>query len=106
VKDVLKLHKGFQILQIVKQTDHINSIQSNNEVRAKVLVVEDEEAIRQLMLRIVEDEKYLVRGAAGGQEGLKALFSWQPDSEGAGGDDGKSGGMAKALGQGLGAWII
>jgi CheY-like chemotaxis protein len=33
-------------------------------------VAEDEEAIRQLMLRVLEEEKCLVRGAAEGQEGL------------------------------------
>jgi len=36
-------------------------------------------ALRQMMLRMLEGEKYQVRGAADGQEGLKAFFSWQPD---------------------------
>jgi DNA-binding response OmpR family regulator len=48
-------------------------------VKSKVLVVEDDDATQQLMLRVLEGEKYLVRGEADGQEGLKAVFSWRPD---------------------------
>jgi DNA-binding response OmpR family regulator len=48
-------------------------------VKGKVLVVEDDQGMRQLILRILEQEKYQVRGAADGQEGLEAFFSWQPD---------------------------
>ena len=41
-------------------------------------MVEDDEASRRLMIQVLEEEKYQVRGAADGQEGLAAFFSWNP----------------------------
>lgn len=70
--------QGFPTIKRLSRRTVI-TIRANNEALPKVLVVEDDEAIRQLMLRVLEGEKYLVGSAADGEEGLKEFFSWQPD---------------------------
>jgi DNA-binding response OmpR family regulator len=46
---------------------------------ARVLVVDDETAIRQLIQLALEDEGYRVRGAASGVEALAAVSRERPD---------------------------
>jgi CheY-like chemotaxis protein len=45
----------------------------------RVLVVDDEEGIRRLLLEILEDEGYEARGARDGLAALELLDSWTPD---------------------------
>ena len=47
--------------------------------KSKVLVVEDEASMRELVSRILGSAGYSVRSAADGHEGLRTLFAWQPD---------------------------
>ena len=46
---------------------------------SRVLVVDDEEAIRVALQAVFEDEGYDVRGAADGQRALDVLAAWRPD---------------------------
>ena len=46
--------------------------------KAKILVVDDQEPIRQLLRASLEPQGYSVRLAPDGQEGLKIFFAWQP----------------------------
>jgi DNA-binding response OmpR family regulator len=46
---------------------------------AQVLVVEDDEAIRNLLREVLVDDGYIVREAEDGERGLRLLESWQPD---------------------------
>jgi DNA-binding response OmpR family regulator len=45
----------------------------------RILVVEDDAAIRELISLVLADEGYEVRDAAGGCSGLAALAEWRPD---------------------------
>jgi two-component system OmpR family response regulator len=47
--------------------------------KAKVLVVEDEANVREMIRHMLEPEGYQVQVGADGLEGLRAFFSWQPD---------------------------
>ena len=47
-------------------------------VKAKILVIDDEEIIREVLSRLLESAGYTVRTAADGPEGLRGCFSWQP----------------------------
>ena len=49
------------------------------QMKAKVLVVDDDVDIRRLVSRMLEGAGYTVRSAADGQEALKTFFAWQPD---------------------------
>jgi DNA-binding response OmpR family regulator len=44
----------------------------------KILVVDDTEEIRTLVVTILEDEGYTIQTAADGQEGLRLFYAWQP----------------------------
>ena len=46
--------------------------------KAKILVVDDETNVRELMSDVLEDDGYRVVSACDGREGLKAFFSWRP----------------------------
>jgi CheY-like chemotaxis protein len=50
-----------------------------NVSRGRILVIENEDAIRTLLGLVLEAEDYVVRTAANGAEGLSVLTSWQPD---------------------------
>ena len=43
-----------------------------------ILVVEDDDAIRDLLIDVLADEGYLVRAAGDGEEALAILESWRP----------------------------
>jgi two-component system chemotaxis response regulator CheY len=45
---------------------------------ARVLVVEDEETIREVLVTALEDEGYAVRDVGDGQQALDLLDDWQP----------------------------
>ena len=45
----------------------------------KILVVDDERDLRELMSELLVERGYEAMSAADGREGLKAFFSWQPD---------------------------
>src|SRR5262245_63909173 len=45
----------------------------------KVLVVDDEQAIRRLLSRGLKEEGYEIREAASGKEGLSQAASWRPE---------------------------
>ncbi len=47
-------------------------------MNSKILVVDDEENICELMTYVLQEEGHTVATAKDGREGLKALFSWQP----------------------------
>lgn len=47
---------------------------------SRVLVVEDDEAIRALLTELLAEEGYAVRAAADGQEALALLAGWRPDA--------------------------
>ena len=44
-----------------------------------VLIVEDDEDIRETLVEILEDEGYLAFGAANGAEALAIVQQWRPD---------------------------
>ena len=48
-------------------------------MKSKILVVDDEEDLRDLMYDVLVAEDYEVVLAADGREGLKAFFGWRPD---------------------------
>jgi CheY-like chemotaxis protein len=52
---------------------------SNNKPMKKILVVEDDTSIRELLIEILEDEGYCVSSSTNGSEGLKALELSIPD---------------------------
>lgn len=45
----------------------------------RILVLEDEDAIRRLTIDLLTDEGYDVRAARDGREGLEILQDWSPD---------------------------
>ncbi len=47
-------------------------------MNSKILVVDDTEEIRTLVVTILKEEGYTVEAAADGQEGLRLFYSWQP----------------------------
>ena len=47
--------------------------------RSRVLVVDDEENLRELVRRLLGSAGYSVRTARDGGEGLRSFFSWKPD---------------------------
>ena len=48
-------------------------------VQGRVLVVEDDDAVRMMMLTVLEVAGYEVRGVGSGEEALKVLRQWHPD---------------------------
>ena len=46
---------------------------------SKVLVIDDEPAVRDLMIAVLEDEGYIVLSADGGRQALEVLMREQPD---------------------------
>ncbi|MBI2871917.1 MAG: response regulator transcription factor [Chloroflexi bacterium] len=48
------------------------------DAKAKILVVDDEGPIREMLRDILEQEGYAVQDVADGEEGLKTFFSWKP----------------------------
>ncbi len=46
---------------------------------AKILVIDDEEDVRELLRDVVSAAGYAVRTAADDQEGLRVFYAWQPD---------------------------
>jgi DNA-binding response OmpR family regulator len=46
---------------------------------AKVLIVEDDESVRQMMMYALEDEGHEVEHAPDGEAGLEMLDRWEPD---------------------------
>jgi CheY-like chemotaxis protein len=46
---------------------------------AKVLVVEDDQAIRSLLVDVLADDGWTVRAASDGEEALAILGDWRPD---------------------------
>ena len=46
----------------------------------RVLVVEDDEAVRRLVTELLAGEGYVVRAAANGRVGLELLRDWRPDA--------------------------
>ncbi|HEX6558760.1 MAG TPA: response regulator, partial [Longimicrobiales bacterium] len=46
---------------------------THETVKARILVVEDEEILRDLLVNILEEEKYVVDAVESGEQGLKAL---------------------------------
>src|SRR6266545_4224421 len=48
--------------------------------RPRVLVVDDDELIRRLLVEVLTDEGYEVRLAADGAAGLAVLRGWRPDA--------------------------
>lgn len=51
----------------------------NNNSMKKILIVEDDTSIRELLKEILEDEGYSVSSSANGSEGLKSLELSVPD---------------------------
>ena len=51
----------------------------NQQIGAKILVVEDQEDPRVLPRYMLESAGYVMRAEADGLEGLKTFFSWRPD---------------------------
>ena len=51
----------------------------NNPLMKKILVVEDDKSIRELLIEILQDEGYSVTFGENGEEGLKSLESVVPD---------------------------
>lgn len=45
---------------------------------ARILVVEDDEILRETLLEVMRDEGYEVRAAANGRAALDALEEWEP----------------------------
>jgi len=52
--------------------------QGQTAVQPRILVIDDEGDIRDVLQGILESEGYTVRVAADGQEGLRAFFEWHP----------------------------
>lgn len=48
-------------------------------VDARVLVVEDDEILRDTLVEVLGDEGYDVRSASNGRAALEALDQWEPD---------------------------
>jgi|ERR671935_1353317 DNA-binding response OmpR family regulator len=48
--------------------------------RRRVLVVDDEDLIRRLLVEVLTDEGYELRLAADGRAGLAVLRDWRPDA--------------------------
>ena len=47
--------------------------------KGKILVVDDEENVRELLRVLLEPAGYLVAAASSGREGFRTFFSWRPD---------------------------
>ena len=47
--------------------------------KAKILVVEDEENVRDLLCYLLDGAGYLTRRSPDGRQGLRTFFSWRPD---------------------------
>ena len=54
------------------------ALQGQTAVQPRILVIDDEGDIRDVLQGILESEGYAVRMAADGQEGLRAFFDWRP----------------------------
>src|ERR671931_2758030 len=48
--------------------------------RRRVLVVDDEDLVRRLLVEVLTDERYELRLAADGRAGLAVLRDWRPDA--------------------------
>ena len=47
--------------------------------KAKILVIDDEENVRELLRYLLDSAGYSLQTASDGDEGLKVFFSWRPD---------------------------
>ena len=48
-------------------------------IQGRVLVIEDDDAVRTMLLTVLEVAGYEVRGVGSGEEALTILRQWQPD---------------------------
>ncbi len=46
---------------------------------ARILVIDDEDAVRNTLIDFLEGEGHQCQGAANGEEGLQAVEDWKPD---------------------------
>lgn len=49
------------------------------EFKAKVLIIDDEQPIREVLAASLQDEDYLVEVASNGEEGIEKILKFQPD---------------------------
>jgi len=58
---------------------HTGMIESWMDRKQRLLIVEDDEAIRSMVVDVLSEEGYEVRSAIEGGEGLRILGEWRPD---------------------------
>ena len=61
------------------QPDSLSVVAAERPGRPRVLVVEDDERVRQVMSELFAEEGFEVRGAGDGVQALAALEDWVPD---------------------------